>query len=486
MANSNKVTSLRELKRGKFIGYSLGNFGIMLLLMVTDSYSFNLYVYTIRIDSFLVSIGTTINMLISAFTGIIFGVVLDNTKPRKIGKRRPYILIGLPIWLISAILVYKPPWMPPQAEAIVSTVIYLPTAIWFWMMSLLKGIFGSLMMIALSSVLPEISQTLDNRKKIAFLASILRVIGSIFSIAVPNILQSLLEDPTNTGYWTNSGMFVRKIMPPISIVFGIISAILILISFFSIDESFHSKSPILERRSLKRTFKYLFIPVKDKEYLKIMFAGVTSQVSQFALIFTIIPFIAFVLGKGLAPSLIGDLYIVYIIISISTKFLWLLIWWLIMRKKGKLLKTYKLNVGVIIIAAMFELFFLTDMHVVLRMILFIASFGTVLGSMYATSMFSSPIMNELVDRAAELHITRSGNDSIVKDQAVTRLSGAYMGLFMFSSSIVAAITSSMYGIIFRGDNSRDPIILTLGVASMGILYMISYIFLRWFKVKLRE
>ncbi|MHA2121352.1 MAG: MFS transporter, partial [Promethearchaeota archaeon] len=124
MADSSVVSSLRELKRGRLVGYSLGVFGYMLLLMATESYSYNFYVYTIRIDSILVSLGTTINMLVSAFSGIIFGVVLDNTTPRKIGKRRPYILIGLPIWLVSAILVYLPPWVPPQAAAMVSTVMY--------------------------------------------------------------------------------------------------------------------------------------------------------------------------------------------------------------------------------------------------------------------------------------------------------------------------------------------------------------------------
>jgi Na+/melibiose symporter-like transporter len=488
MAESSTVSSLRELKRGRLIGYSLGAFGYMLLLMATESYSYNFYVYTIRIDSILVSLGTTISMLVSAFSGIIFGVVLDNAKPRKIGKRRPYILIGLPVWLVSAILIYLPPWIPPQAEAMVSTVMYWPTALWYWGMSFLKGVFGGLMMIAFSSVLPEISQTLENRKQAAVLASILRVVGSIFSIAVPNVLQSLLEDPTNTGYWTNSGKFIRNVMPPVAIIFGIISTIFVLISFFSIDERFHLNSPPQERRSLTSTFKYLFIPAKDKEYMKIMAAGVASQVSQFALLFTIIPFIAFVLGKGLAPSQVADLYIVYIIISISTKFIWLLIWWLIGKflLRAKLLKTYKINVVVIIIAAIFELFFLGDMPFILRMVLFIVSFGTVLGSMYSTTMFSSPIMNEMVDRAAEMHIKRSGNESMIKDQAVTRLSGAYMGLFMFSTSLVAALSSSIYGVIFRGENSRDPIILTLGLASMGILYFVCFLFIRWFKVKLRE
>ncbi|MFX1345500.1 MAG: MFS transporter [Promethearchaeota archaeon] len=478
--------SFRELHGIRLVGYSLGSFGIMLLLLLTESYSYNFYVYTLGLDSLLVSVGTTINMLTMAFSSIIFGVVLDNTRPRKIGKRRPYLLIGLPLWLVSAILVYLPPWKPPEAEVVDNTAIFWPTAIWYWSMNMIKGVFGSLMMIVYSSVLPEISQTLKNRKKAAMINANLRVTGSIISIAFPNILQSLLEDPTNTRYWTNSGKFIIKIMPPISIVFGIFAAIFILISFFSIDERFHSNESHFEKRTIKNTFKNLFIPAKDKEYIKYLVAGVTSQTSQFALVFTIIPFIAFVLGQNLPKEEISDLYIWYIVISISTKFIWLYIWKLIMKRQAKLLKTYKLNILVIIIAAFFELFFLADMPIILRMILFILSFGTVLGSMYATGIFSQPLLNELVDRAAEMYIDKNKTDLIDKGQAVTQLSGAYYGLFMFATSILAAISSTFYGFLFRGSNSKHPVILTLGMASMGLFYIVSLVFLQLFKVKLKE
>ncbi len=161
-----KNNSLRELHGARLFGFSMGNFGIMLMLMLTGSFSYNFYVYTIRVDSILISIGSTLSMVTMAFTGIIFGVILDNTKPKKIGKRRPYILIGLPIWLISTILVYLPPWIPPESLAMESTVFYWPTAIWYWILSIIRSIFGVLMMIVYRSIVPEISQTLKNRKKI--------------------------------------------------------------------------------------------------------------------------------------------------------------------------------------------------------------------------------------------------------------------------------------------------------------------------------
>ncbi|MEE9215193.1 MAG: MFS transporter [Thermodesulfobacteriota bacterium] len=485
MENSKStLPSLRELHGSRLAGYSMGFFGLMLMLMLTESYSYNFYVYTIRLDSILVSIGSTINMLSMGFSSIIFGVILDNTKPNKIGKRRPYILLGLPLWLIAAILIYFPPWIPPVTPPLYNTVLYWPTAIWYWVMNMIKAIFGSLLMIVFSSVLPEISQTLANRKKAAMVATNLRILSSIISISFPNILQSLLEDPTNTGYWTNDGKFIMKIMPIISIIFGIIAMILILISFFSIDESFHLTGRKFEKRTIKATFKNIFKPTKDKEYMKFMVAGVNTQSSQFVLIFTIIPFIGFVLGRNLPSK--QFLFILYIIISISTRFVWLYIWRLIIKRKGNLLKIYKLNVIIIAVAAFFELFFLFELNLFLRIILFILSFGTVLGSMYSTNLFHSPLMNELIDRAAENHVMNDENEFTDKNQAVTRISGSYYGLFSLSVSILAAISSTIFGFIFQGNNSRNPVILTLGLMSMGLFHIVAFAFLKLLKVKFKE
>ncbi|MHA2283193.1 MAG: MFS transporter [Promethearchaeota archaeon] len=487
MENPNKsLPSLRELHGLRLFGYSMGTFGIWLMLMLVGSYSYNFYVYTIRLDSILVSIGTTISMITMAFSSIIFGVILDNTKPKKIGKRRPFILIGLPLWLISTILIYLPPWIPPQSLDLSSTVLYWPTAIWLWAINIIRAIFGSLLMIVFSSILPEISQTLKNRKKAATLSAILLTVSSIISISFPNIIQSLVDDPTNTGYWTTSGKFIMNVVPSISIIFAIPVTICILIAFFSIDESFQLKGSVFEKRKIKDTFKNLFIPVKDKEYMKFMAAGVSTQSSQFVLVFTIIPFIAFVLGRNLPSAQISDFYILYIIISISTKFIWLFIWKMINRRQGDLLKTYKLNLIFMAFAAFLELIFLIELSVPLRLILFVLSFGTVVGSMYATPLFSSPLLNEMVDRAAEMHIIKNTVESLNKDQAVTRLSGAYMGLMMFTGSLVGALSSAIFGVIFQGENSRNPVILTIGLMSMGLFQIVALVFLRWFKVRFKE
>ncbi|KKN22765.1 hypothetical protein LCGC14_0911810 [marine sediment metagenome] len=482
-----KKNSLRELHGARLFGFSMGNFGIMLMMMLTGSFSYNFYVYTIRVDSILVSIGSTLSMVTMAFMSIVFGVLLDNTKPKKLGKRRPYILIGLPIWLISTVLVYLPPWIPPESLAMANTVLYWPTAIWYWSLSVIRSIFGVLLMMVYRSIVPEISQTLKNRKKIATVSTNLLILSSIIGTGFPIIIMSLVDDSTNVGFWTTSGKFIMNIMPTISIIFSIPATICILVSFFSIDESFHLTDSDFEKKKIKDSFKNLFIPAKDKEYMKFMAAGVSTQTSQYVLSFTIIPFIAYVLGRNLPAAQISVFYILYIVIKMTVNFSWLFIWKMLMRRQKNIIKTFRLNMIFMVVAAFFELVFFIELSVPLRLIFFIITFGTVLGSSYSITLFTSPILNEMVDRGAEMNLIENNQGlKMNKDEVVTRISGAYSGLMMFATSMVGALSSTIFGFIFQGENSQNPVILTLGLMSMGLFQIVALVFLQLFKVKFKE
>ena len=63
----------RELKGKRLFGYSMGDLGMSLVNMFTGVYIFQYYVYTINLNSILVSIGVTTQLVIAAFFGIIFG-----------------------------------------------------------------------------------------------------------------------------------------------------------------------------------------------------------------------------------------------------------------------------------------------------------------------------------------------------------------------------------------------------------------------------
>ena len=87
----------RELHGLRLIGYVIGNFGFSMTNILSGVFSFQFYVYTINIDSILVSIGVTAQFLLSAFFSIVFGVMADNKKPGRLGKRKPFLIFCLPL-----------------------------------------------------------------------------------------------------------------------------------------------------------------------------------------------------------------------------------------------------------------------------------------------------------------------------------------------------------------------------------------------------
>ena len=95
----------RELHGKRLFGYILGVFGFSLTNLMIGTFVFQFYVYTVNLNSLLVSIGLSINLIVAAVFSIIWGVVIDNKKPGKYGKRRPYLFYGLPIWVVTSILI---------------------------------------------------------------------------------------------------------------------------------------------------------------------------------------------------------------------------------------------------------------------------------------------------------------------------------------------------------------------------------------------
>ena len=133
----------RVLTGKRLFGYSMGDLGMSLVNMFTGVYLFQYYVYTINLNSILVSIGVSTQLIVAAFFGIIFGVIIDNKKPGKLGKRRPFLLIGLPIWFATTILIWFPPWPCPEGNQ-----LFLPTAIYFWVIILVRSISRAFALIS--------------------------------------------------------------------------------------------------------------------------------------------------------------------------------------------------------------------------------------------------------------------------------------------------------------------------------------------------
>ncbi|MHA1106006.1 MAG: MFS transporter [Promethearchaeota archaeon] len=453
-------SSPRELHGKRLYGYSLGDLGLSLPNMFTGTFIFQYYVYTVNLNALMVSVGVTAQFILGAITAIIFGVMIDNKKPGKLGKRRPFLLIGLPVWFITTILIWFPPLCPQDNSN------YLPTAIFFWVVILTRTIFRSLLFNVYTSMLPEQSQTLKNREKIASIRSAFSIIASIFALLLPLIVQSILSDPTSVKWWEPSGKLILFYIPLISIIFIIFGSVCVIIIFFSVDESFHKNNGSIEKIKITDAFKNMRIPTMDKNFVKLMIAGFFIGISGKTVGLLVFPFQTYLMGFQSSE------FFIYIFISIFGKFIWFFAWKKIM-KRSNIINSYAICILLAVVAAVMDvLFLISDLSYVIKLILYIVSWSTVLGSMYAYPLFSIPIMASLVHEAAENNITSDVDESMAK------ISGSYYGLASFVRSMGPACASLFVGSILSGPNEESALAITFIFVSIGFFYLIAFILIK--------
>jgi Na+/melibiose symporter-like transporter len=457
----------RELKGKRLFGYSMGDLGMSLVNIFTSIYIFQFYFYTINLNSILVSIGVSTQLIVDAVFGIIFGVIIDNKKPGKLGKRRPFLLIGLPIWFAATILI----WLPPKAPE--GNQLFLPTAIFFWVIIIIRSIARSLLFNVYISMLPEQSQTLKNRESVASVRSAFAIVASTVALMMPLIIQSFLPDPENAKWWTESGKIVTTFIPIIGTGFAIFGLISVLLIFFSVDESFHDLNNDYhsEKVSIIGRFRQMAIPVKDVSFRYVVFAGFFAGLAGKTLGLLVFPFQIFVLEFTST-----DFYI-YILISIFGKFGWYF-FWIKMRKRNHILTSYTTSILIAIIASFLGSFFLMRfLPFGIELTLYIITWSTVLGSMYSAPLFSIPLTAALVHEAAE-----NSEDPDI-DVAMSKISGSYYGLASFMRSLGPASASLIVGFILSGANETNPIVLILLWVLMGFFFLMSLVAIKKIKIK---
>jgi Na+/melibiose symporter-like transporter len=458
----------RELNGKRLFGYSMGDLGMSLANMFTGVYIFQFYVYTVNLNSILVSIGVSTQLIVSAFFAIIFGVIIDNKKPGKLGKRRPFLLIGLPIWFATTIFIWLPPWKCPEGNQ-----LFLPTAIYFWVIILVRSIARSLLFNVYISMLPEQSQTLKNREAVASVRSAFSIIASIVALMMPLIVQSLLDDPKNAKWWTPSGEIIIFAIPIIGTCFAIFGLISVLLIYFSVDESFHDLNGeyYKEKVSVVGRFRQMAIPARDVNFKYIVIAGFFGGLAGKTLGLLVFPFQTYVLEF----TAFG--FYTYVLISTFGKFGWYF-FWIKMRKKNHILKSYSTTMILAIIAAFMGSFFLMRfLPFGVQLTLYIVTWSTVLGSMYSFPLFSIPLTAALVHEAAE------NSDEPDIDVAMSKISGSYYGLASFVRSLGPAGASLFVGFLLSGPNESNPTTLILIWVYMGFFYLISLTIIKQIRVK---
>ncbi|MFX1448099.1 MAG: MFS transporter [Promethearchaeota archaeon] len=455
-------TTPRELRGKRLFGYSLGDLGFTLPNMFTEVFIFQYYVYTINLNALLVSIGVTTQLIIGAITAIIFGVIIDNKNPGKLGKRRPFLLIGLPVWFITTILIWFPPLCPQDNS------LYLPTAFFFWIMTTVRSIFRSLILNVYNSMLPEQSQTLKNRERVASIRSAFSILASVLAMFLPLFVHSLLSDPAHVKWWELSGKIMLLYIPLVGILFTIFGLITVIIIFFSVDERFHNRNSNLsnQKTTITEAFKRMSIPIKDRNFIKLILAGFSIWISGKIVALLVFPFQTYLMQFQSSE------FFIYILISIFGKFGWFFVWKKIL-KRNHIVNSYSICILLAVLTSFIDVFFLINgLPYGIKLTLYIVSWSTVLGSMYAYPLFSMPIMASLVHETAE-------NDKLFNvDEAMAKISGSYYGLESFARALGPAVASLIVGSILSGPNEENPYVIIFLFTSLGIFYLIAFLFVK--------
>ncbi len=103
----------RELHGKRLYGYSAGILGQILPFSFSSALIMIYFVYTIGLSPLLVSIGTSFGFIVNAIACPLTGIIADRKKVDKFGKRRSLLLLGLPAYIGSFILLWFSPKQPP-------------------------------------------------------------------------------------------------------------------------------------------------------------------------------------------------------------------------------------------------------------------------------------------------------------------------------------------------------------------------------------
>ena len=444
----------------------MGALGLMLPFSIFTAFSFQYYVYTVGLDSLLTSIGIFLGLFVFAIGSPIFGVISDNKRPGKIGKRRPFLLYGTPILLITAILVWTPPLCP------MGKPVYIPTAIYFYVMSILLNLGYVSILAPYNSMLPELCGTEENRVKVASIQGIFNIFGIILGILFPMILQSNLEVPTEAKWWEPSGAYLIGTLPLVGSLLGIVGTILIMISFFSVDESFHEIEvrEKTQKISISETFKQMFEPAKNPKLRNYLSQTVYASIAGRILITIVVPLLTYVL------LLVGIQFIIFIVVLIPFALLGFIFWNKQIGKIGLIETNVKANY-IMIMALLASLSFLVIFDFGIRVVIGIILMGLAISSLVGSFLFPNPIISAIVDESAsKLEFTS-------KLEGISQLSGSYFGLNLFILNFASAIANIVFGALLTGGNEENPFLILISLPIAGLFFIVSTIFLKRIKLE---
>ncbi len=303
----------RKLTRKEIFLYSTGNFGISIIN--ASILGFVLFFYLtegmtgVNLDPWvigaLVGAALMVGRIVDAFVNPVVGWLSDNTRWKRWGRRRPFIIVGLVPMTIAFILLFNPPiFLPtlfPDGLGEILLIAYL-----FIIISIFDALF-TFVFVPIYALLPEIAPTSSERITLSVWGNIFALLANVVGVVFAPILYESIG-------FSNT-----------SIILGII-VLLTIMAVLPIQEL---PSEDIEKQSRVSLTESLRISLENGPYRIYLVNQIGMQFS-FRILSAIMPFYAVsVLQLGLGDTMVMTApWILFALISFP-------IWGQLTKKFGK-------------------------------------------------------------------------------------------------------------------------------------------------------
>ncbi len=162
--------------------YSLAMFGLSIAGYMYVTYGTFFYTETIGLSMKLIALGNVLYAVWDAFNDPIAGYLSDRTRTRW-GRRKPWLLASVPVFVLSSILFFSPP-------ASLGTGVGL--AVYFTVFLMLTETGNTISTVNYHSLLPELYRDEKRRNQANALRQAMQLVGMIIGVSlVPMITAAI-------------------------------------------------------------------------------------------------------------------------------------------------------------------------------------------------------------------------------------------------------------------------------------------------------
>lgn len=261
MNNATPTTS--PLKKTSPFRYGFGMFGTSIPINMFKSYASALYLTTLNlITSDQMAKIVFIYTFVDAIDNPVYGLLSDKTNT-KWGKRRPWLLIGTPLLILSFIMFFNMP-TGIQSDGTKAFVYIL-------LMYILTGTLDSLINANYGALFPTLFKTDEERAKTNAIRQICQLLAMVISIVLTPIVTKAI------GYGLTA------------IIYGIVALAVILFMTFGCHEDIEAENREFNEQEKPDLIKAIIALVTNGKFWIFGFAGAFYS-AAFSLLSQAVPF----------------------------------------------------------------------------------------------------------------------------------------------------------------------------------------------------